>query len=167
MGAKERIDSDGKKKILALDGGGIRGMITVEILGAIEEMLAEEQEEDDFVLSDYFDFICGTSTGAIIAACLSMGMSVAKLRQFYIDSGAEMFDKASLLKRYHKYMYEDEALAELLKKELGGVQKQSATGSCSISSGGTWTPLILVDNSLTVDHNIEQSSSTTMTNKND
>ncbi len=119
MGAKERIESEGKKKILALDGGGIRGMMTVEILGAIEEMLAEEQEEDNFVLSDYFDFICGTSTGAIIATCLSMGMSVDELRKFYIESGAEMFDKASLLKRYHRYMYEDEALAELLKQVLG------------------------------------------------
>lgn len=119
MSIEEIIKSTGKKKILALDGGGIRGMMAVEVLSVMEAMLEKELGQESFVLSDYFDFICGTSTGAIIATCLSMGMSVEQVRQFYIESGAEMFDKASLLKRYHKYKYEDEALATLLKKVMG------------------------------------------------
>jgi len=119
MSLQKKIDSDGPKRILALDGGGIRGMIAVEILKEIEELLREETGGDkDFVLADYFDYISGTSTGAIIAAALSLGWSVDKIHNFYIKSGEQMFDKASLLKKF-KYQYEDEALKEMLMKEFG------------------------------------------------
>lgn len=97
-----RLTAKAPKKILALDGGGIRGMITVEILAAIEALLRDGQPQakrDSFVLADYFDFVAGTSTGAILAACISLGMPVAKIRDFYVKSGADMFDKASLLKK--------------------------------------------------------------------
>lgn len=116
-----RIKAEGAKKILALDGGGIRGMMTVEILATIEELLRNAQPQakrDAFVLADYFDFVAGTSTGAILAACISLGMPVSKIRTFYMESGADMFDKASLLKKW-KYKYKDEGLADKLKQELG------------------------------------------------
>ena len=122
MSVAERIQAPGPKKILALDGGGIRGMMTVEILAAIEGLLRDAQppaKRDSFVLADYFDFVAGTSTGAILAARIAMGMPVSKIRDFYVKSGAEMFDKASLLKKW-KYKYEDEGLANKLKQELGG-----------------------------------------------
>ncbi|MGE3154235.1 MAG: patatin-like phospholipase family protein [Nitrospiraceae bacterium] len=121
MTLAERIQQPGPKKILALDGGGIRGMITVEILGAIEDLLRSFQKPEkqrNFVLADYFDFVAGTSTGAILAACLSLGMSVSRIRDFYVTSGAQMFDKAFLLKRF-KYKYDDEGLADKLEAELG------------------------------------------------
>lgn len=44
----------------------------------------------DAVLADYFDYVAGTSTGAIIAACLSVGMSVDDVRQFYVTSGPDV-----------------------------------------------------------------------------
>jgi patatin-like phospholipase/acyl hydrolase len=54
----QRIGSTGPKKILALDGGGIRGMIAVEVLGAIESLLRDKLKKGpDFVLGDYFDFV--------------------------------------------------------------------------------------------------------------
>ena len=56
------------KRILALDGGGIRGILTLEYLGLIEDMLKSRSGRNDFRLSDYFDLIGGTSTGSIIAA---------------------------------------------------------------------------------------------------
>jgi patatin-like phospholipase/acyl hydrolase len=115
---EERIKADGPKRILALDGGGIRGMITVEILAEIENLLRQKLNGgDDFVLADYFDFVAGTSTGAIIAACISLGMSVDKIRTFYVESGEEMFDKASLLRRF-RYKYEDDKLAAKLQSVL-------------------------------------------------
>lgn len=114
-----RMQSPGPKKILALDGGGIRGMITVEVLAEIEALLQKKLGRgDDFVLADYFDFVSGTSTGAIIAACISLGMRVADIRTFYISSGQEMFDKASLLKRF-RHKYEDEKLAAKMKDVFG------------------------------------------------
>ena len=117
------IENSGQKKILSLDGGGIRGMATVEILGEIETMLRKQLGKGPkFVLSDYFDMFAGTSTGAIVATCLSLGMSVERIRSFYIDSGKDMFDKASLLKRYH-YTYKSDNLEKRLKKEIGASTK--------------------------------------------
>ena len=119
MSLQKKVGGEGPNKILALDGGGIRGMITVEVLDRIEELLRKETGgKDEFVLADYFDYISGTSTGAIIAAALSLGWSVEKIRKFYINSGEQMFDKASLLKKF-KYQYEDKELKKLLKKEFG------------------------------------------------
>lgn len=80
---------------------------------------------EDFVLSDYFDFVAGTSTGAILATCISLGMKVSDIRTFYISSGEEMFDKAFLLKRF-RYQYEDEKLAAKMQEVFG---KDTTLGS--------------------------------------
>ncbi len=118
MTLKERITAARQKKILTLDGGGIRGMMTVEVLAGVERILRDSLKNDKLVLADWFDFFAGTSTGAIIATCLSLGMSTDEIRQFYLDSGREMFDKACLLKRY-RYKYEDEKLAGKLRDVFG------------------------------------------------
>ena len=122
MSLREKLTQSGPKKLLALDGGGIRGMITVEVLAEIEGLLREKLQSDTLVLSDYFDYVCGTSTGAIIATCIAAGMPVSKIRDFYRESGKEMFDRASILKRL-RYKYDDEPLTRklrtVLKDELG------------------------------------------------
>lgn len=115
----ENRESPEQRKLLALDGGGIRGIIAIEILAKIEATLRRElQQGEDFVLADYFDYIAGTSTGAIIATCLALGMKVRDVREFYLQSGADMFDKASVLRR-HRYRYEDERLARQLQDVIG------------------------------------------------
>jgi len=90
----ERIAKPGAKKLLAIDGGGIRGVLSLQILQKIEDLLKAQAGRDSFRLSDYFDYIAGTSTGAIIATGLSMGMSVAEILQFYEEAGAQMFAKS-------------------------------------------------------------------------
>jgi len=112
-----RIDSPGPKKILSCDGGGILGLISVEILARIEVDLRLRLDKPDLVLADWFDFVSGTSTGAIIAACIATGMSMEQIREFYVGSGEQMFDKASVFKRL-SYNYNDEPLAEKLRNEL-------------------------------------------------
>jgi hypothetical protein len=120
MSLSDKIRPQPPKKILALDGGGIRGILTVEILAQVERLLCEKLGKDDnFVLADYFDFIAGTSTGGIIAACLSWGMKVDKIRSFYLENGREMFDKACILKRF-RHKFEDEQLSARLKAEFDG-----------------------------------------------
>jgi uncharacterized protein len=118
MTALERLQAPGKKKLLALDGGGIRGALSVEILAGLEAMLRRTKNQPKLVLADYFDFIGGTSTGAILAASLSFGKSVDELRTFYESSGPAMFDKASLLERF-RYKYKDEELSNKLKSVFG------------------------------------------------
>ncbi len=143
MNLTQRIRAPGAKKILALDGGGIRGMITIEVLGGLEELLRTKLHRSQaFVLADYFDFVAGTSTGAIIAACISLGMKIAEIRDFYVTCGAEMFDKACLLRRF-RYKYEDDKLAAKLQSIFG----QDAT----LGSERLQTVLMMVMRNATTD----------------
>lgn len=114
-----RYETVKPRKILALDGGGIRGVITLEILLKLEKDLKKELgKNDDFRLADYFDYIGGTSTGAIIATGLSIGMSVQQLLDFYTKKGKDMFDKTFLLKRWRSF-YESGPLLDMLKETFG------------------------------------------------
>ncbi len=116
---QQRYETTQKRKILALDGGGIRGVLTLEILAEMEKQLKQKLNKgDDFVLGDYFDYIGGTSTGAIIAAGLSIGMSVNQLLDFYTKKGKDMFDKNFILKRW-KALYESGPLLKMLKETFG------------------------------------------------
>jgi patatin-like phospholipase/acyl hydrolase len=87
-------DQTAPKRILALDGGGIRGALSLGYLQRIEDILRKQNGNDpNFTLSDYFDLIGGTSTGSIIASCLAIGMKVADIKNMYMDLGAKIFDK--------------------------------------------------------------------------
>jgi predicted acylesterase/phospholipase RssA len=89
----DRQWSPGPKKLLALDGGGIRGILTLGILGEIESQLRDLRGQSDLVLSDYFDYISGTSTGAIIATALSLGKPVEEITGLYRTLGAQVFKR--------------------------------------------------------------------------
>jgi uncharacterized protein len=116
---RERVTSAGPKKLLALDGGGIRGALSLEVLAVIEQTLRSGLNAGDrFVLSDYFDYVAGTSTGAIIAAGLALGMSVDRIRALYAQHGSEMFDRAAITKRL-KYRYDSTRLQRLLQRTFG------------------------------------------------
>jgi len=118
MALIDRIGREGPKRLLAIDGGGIRGVLALGVLQRIEAVLKAQSGRDDFRLADYFDYIAGTSTGGIIAAGLSVGKSVADILQFYQEAGAQMFVKASLLRRLRS-KFESEPLAEKLKEVFG------------------------------------------------
>src|SRR5215467_969044 len=100
-----------QRKLLALDGGGIRGVVSLGILGAIEKVIGQP-------LGKYFDYIGGTSTGAIIAAGLAKGLSVQELEKFYFDFGPQVFEERFLLQRY-KSLYSSDPLQQQLKKTFG------------------------------------------------
>lgn len=87
------------KRILALDGGGIRGIYSLLVLRRIEEIFCEERGNPRLVLRDCFDFFAGTSTGAIIATLLAWGFRVDDILDLYRRRGAEMFTKVGLLDR--------------------------------------------------------------------
>jgi predicted acylesterase/phospholipase RssA len=152
-GLRERIARPGPKKILACDGGGILGMMSVEILARIEDDLRGRTGNPELVLADWFDFTCGTSTGAIIAACISCGMSVDQIRRFYLESGQDMFDKASLLKRL-RYNYNDEPLALKLQLELDralGYEAVAGRPKALLGDEGLRTLLMMVLRNHTTD----------------
>ncbi len=118
----ERIQAPGPKKILALDGGGIRGMMTIEVLAEIEDRLRQQFKKGAaFRLAHFFDFVAGTSTGAIIAACVLSGMAVSEIREFYENSGEQMFDKVFRLNVFKRFRtkYGDQKLSEKLQTVFG------------------------------------------------
>lgn len=117
----EHLEADGRpKRILALDGGGLRGILSLAILQRIEDVLkARHGDSDEFRLCHYFDLIAGTSTGAIIAATLAMGWSVEDIRKKYMKLGTKVFRKSLLRQGLLRAKYDEQALIEELKAVYG------------------------------------------------
>jgi Patatin-like phospholipase len=105
-----RYSDDRPRRLLALDGGGIRG-----ILERLEALLKQKAGKS---LPEYFDYIAGTSTGAVIAAGLARGLSVAQLIDFYIQSGEDMFEPSRLWQRV-KFFYSADPLKAKLQEVFG------------------------------------------------
>ena len=130
MTLTERIGTPGPKRILSLDGGGIRGVLSLQILKRIEGLLRAATNNPRLRLSEWFDFIGGTSTGAIIAACLSIGMEASQIEEFYRTCAREMFRRASPVERLW-YRYEKDRLSDKLREILG---EKTTLGSEKIST---------------------------------
>jgi len=124
---RDRLAPDGAKRLLAFDGGGIRGLISLEVAARLESVLREKLDAGpDFVLADYFDYIAGTSTGAIIATCLSLGYTVDQVRNFYLEGAKAMFRRASFFKQFYYRNVGTNLttrLQELLRDEHGDLLK--------------------------------------------
>lgn len=133
----------GQRRLLALDGGGIRGLVTLGILEKLEaDLRAASGAGASFRLSDFFDFIGGTSTGAILAAGLAIGKSVEELIAFYRTSGPLMFERNALIKRAWS-KFKSDPLEEILKQVFG-----EATG---LGSDKLKTLLLVVMRNITTD----------------
>ena len=131
----ERYGAPGPRKMLALDGGGIRGVMTLAILKEIENQLGRR-------LCDYFDYIAGTSTGAIIATGLARGMSVDDLIRFYRETGTEMFQRTRFLSRLNS-LYQGGPLQQKLQEVFGA--------DTDLKPGNLETLLLVVTRNVTTD----------------
>ncbi|MDX2234875.1 MAG: patatin-like phospholipase family protein [Hyphomonadaceae bacterium] len=83
----------GPKRILALDGGGVKGVLSLGMAKALETELRRRSGDPALVLSDYYDLIGGTSTGAILATGLALGLTVDALIDLYMDLGPRVFGR--------------------------------------------------------------------------
>lgn len=144
---REKMRAPGPKRLLALDGGGILGAISIEYLARIEALLREESGDKKLVLADYFDYVGGTSTGAIIATCVALGMSTDEVRTFYHAQGAQMFERASLFRRF-RYKYSDRSLTELLQKTI---DERTGEANTTLGSEKLRTLLMVVLRNATTD----------------
>ncbi len=84
--AKQPWPKDQIFKILSLDGGGIKGVYTAQLLQCCEEHFCKGKP-----IASHFDMIAGTSTGGIIALGLGFGFSTEELLSFYRDDGRKIF----------------------------------------------------------------------------
>jgi uncharacterized protein len=137
-----------KKRILSIDGGGIRGIIAGQVLVALEKKLQKRSGNPDARLADYFDFFAGTSTGGILT-CLYLCPSEDDARKarysaeeaigLYIKNGFEIF-KLSIWKKLSNpegiihEIYNVIELEKLLKKYFGTVKLSTLLKPCLITS---------------------------------
>ncbi len=146
------------KRLLALDGGGIRGMISLEMLECIEATLrGRTGAGKDFCLADYFDYVGGTSTGAIIATCVSLGMTVAQIKEFYRENGRAMFDKVGLRERL-RTKFSDQKLAKRLRDvfnvyrhEAEQFDEKGTSQEITLGTAALKTLLLIVMRNVTTD----------------
>jgi uncharacterized protein len=109
--------SNRPRRLLSIDGGGLAGLIPAEALILIEKQL-DELTGIAQPLCNRFDLIGGTSTGAILAAGLGLGLRAERLRDFYLQYGQEIFTKSWLpVRLWHRYP--SEPLERRLKQVFG------------------------------------------------
>jgi hypothetical protein len=103
-----------KNVAVAIDGGGIRGVIVTKALSILEDSLGNS-------LYDVSRLFAGTSTGSIISAGLATGDSAAKIHQLYLDYGSNIFKKSwrTFFWPLTRYRYPNEPLVEALRMYLG------------------------------------------------
>lgn len=106
----------GRARLLSFDGGGIRGLFALQYAKRIETLLREKTGKADLVLADHFQYIGGTSTGAIIAAFLSWGLPVSEIEGLYRKNAIAMFTKSGLLRRFTSHKFVAAGLTEFLRR---------------------------------------------------
>ena len=124
------------KRILTIDGGGIKGVFPASFLAAVEKSIEGN-------ITDYFDLIVGTSTGGIIALGLGLGLSAEEMLTFYEKYGPTIFKGNRGLRwlrwlgtsKYSKTPLEDALKSCFGDKRLGDSEKRLVIPSLNLENG--------------------------------
>ncbi|MBN1954771.1 MAG: patatin-like phospholipase family protein [Anaerolineae bacterium] len=102
---------------VAIDGGGIRGVIVARALAILEDHLGQS-------CHDLFRLTAGTSTGSIIAAAIGAGVSGEEVHRLYCELGQAVFPKTwrSWLWPLSRYRYSSEPLRTRLQQRIGDMK---------------------------------------------
>lgn len=146
----DELNGGGKtRRVLCLDGGGVRGLLTLGILSELEMTLRLRSGNDKLVLADYFDLIGGTSTGSIIATTLALGWPTAEISALYKTLIPQIFKDASGQGVFAP-KFKNGPLTAALGRELGAKTLGTPEFRCGlaihskrIDTGSAW---ILVNN---------------------
>jgi predicted acylesterase/phospholipase RssA len=118
-----------------LDGGGLKGLFSAQVLARLEEDLHTR-------IVDHFDLIAGSSTGGIIALALSIGMPPSQIVDFYSELGPRVFPDAGkrrLVRRLRSPRYDQQPLRDALRdvfgdRRLGDAERMLVIPSYDIDS---------------------------------
>jgi hypothetical protein len=124
------------RRVLCIDGGGIKGVFPASFLSTIEEALAAP-------VADYFDLIVGTSTGGMIALGLGLGLSASELLCFYQERGPMIFNgqkQLGWIRQWFRAKYNPEPLKRSLSevfgtRRLGDSRKRLVIPSFNVETG--------------------------------
>jgi hypothetical protein len=117
---REHLCGPPPKRILALDGGGVRALVALGFLERIEVLLRDAYGGDEaFRLADHFDLIGGTSSGALVATGLALGMSVAEIIEVSQRLAHHAFTDPGWFGGMLSPKYESEALLDQLRHVVG------------------------------------------------
>jgi hypothetical protein len=124
------------RRILVIDGGGIKGVVPASFLAHVEECLPN-------TIAHYFDLIVGTSTGGIIALALGLGLSARETLAFYEKYGPNIFYGNPRLRRWRSWFrakYDPLPLRSALEnvfgeRKLGDSTKRLVIPSFNIDTG--------------------------------
>jgi uncharacterized protein len=132
-GAKDRF------RILCVDGGGIRGLISALVIAELEKRLAARGRRAR--LADYFHLFAGTSTGGLIALSLTRAEPVPgdELAGFYTEDGPEIFRRGPLRKLSTGWglfgpKYDDGPLRDSVLKRVGDPHIADASRDLLVTS---------------------------------
>ncbi|MEJ2758789.1 MAG: patatin-like phospholipase family protein [Anaerolineales bacterium] len=103
-----------KNVALAIDGGGIRGLIVTQALSVLEDEFGKP-------INELSRLAAGTSTGSIIAAGIGTGLSAQRMTELYRELGASIFPNSWRKKFFPltRYRYSDEPLVNALNEQFG------------------------------------------------
>jgi predicted acylesterase/phospholipase RssA len=103
-----------KNVAIAIDGGGIRGVMVARALVSLETYLRKP-------VHDIFRLAAGTSTGSIISAGIAAGLTAGQMHQLYVTLGADIFKKTwrSYLWPLTRFRYPQEPLINALREHIG------------------------------------------------
>lgn len=139
----------GPKRILSLDGGGVRGAITVAFLERIETLLSDRLGRE-IRLGDWFDLVGGTSTGALIAGALALGYRTDQVKDFYLKLAPHCFQPTRWgIPLFQAKFNADGLRAEILKivQDRPLSSPDLITGLCVITKRmDTCSPWIVANN---------------------
>ncbi|UOG19805.1 CBASS cGAMP-activated phospholipase [Acinetobacter sp. PK01] len=116
-------EKTGKVKVLALNGGGARGLYTISVLAQLEQIIEDEYQIPNVRIGDYFDLITGTSIGGILALGLASGKSARELKEKFKDSAPSIFPTwrfffQTFIKVFFP-VYDSEPLRNTVKNMIG------------------------------------------------
>ena len=140
----------GPKRLVSLDGGGVRGALTVGFLERIEALLKQRYPGKDIRLGHHIDLIGGTSTGAIIAGALALGHTTAEVKRFYLKLAPLVFKRREWAIPILQAKFDARGLRRQIEEVVGDRKLSSpdlVTGFCIVTKRmDTGSPWILSNN---------------------
>lgn len=101
--------------VLALSGGGYRGLYTATVLAALEKSLGQP-------IARHFDLICGTSAGGLLALGLAQETPATELQAIFLEKGKRIFDDRSWFRRLFGFWFgakhSNDGLRQVLEEQF-------------------------------------------------